>query len=73
MKKDLKNIKNKFYANSYTSKVVDWKLFLTIVCETTTQAIKVEKHIKKMKSKVYVINLKKYPEIANKLKEKYLK
>ncbi|MET2983944.1 GIY-YIG nuclease family protein [Aureibaculum conchae] len=72
LNKRLEEHKNKFYENSYTSKASDWKLFLKIDCEITTQAIKVERHIKNMKSKIYIHNLKKYPEIADKLKEKYL-
>jgi len=33
-------------------------------------AIRMEKHIKKMKSKVFIQNLKKYPELRNKLFQK---
>ena len=35
------------------------------------QARNIESHIKKMKSKVYIENLVKYPEIIERLKEKY--
>ena len=44
------------YARSFTKKA---------------QAIQIEKHIKRMKSVVYIKNLKLYPEIAERLKEKY--
>jgi putative endonuclease len=33
--------------------------------------IEIEKHIKRMKSRVYIENLKKYPDVINRLKEKY--
>lgn len=59
------------YARSFTKKAQDWELFLTVTCENKTQAIQIEKHIKRMKSVIYIKNLKLYPEIAEKLKEKY--
>ena len=59
------------YARSFTKKAQDWELFFAIACENKTQAIQIEKHIKRMKSVVYIKNLKLYPEIAERLKEKY--
>jgi putative endonuclease len=35
------------------------------------QALRIEKHIKNMKSKKYIEDIKKYPEITERLKEKY--
>ena len=55
----------------FTAKAGDWALFLTIHCESFSQAIRIEKHLKRMKSSVYLKNLKKYPEGVEKLKEKY--
>ena len=55
----------------YTAKANDWKLFLTIECTSYSQATRIEKHIKKMKSSVYINNLLKYPEMIEKLKLKY--
>ncbi len=72
LQKRLEEHKIHFYEKYYTSKAKDWILFFKIVCETKTQVIKIEKHIKSMKSKTYIHNLKNYSEIANKLKEKYL-
>ncbi len=60
-----------FYDSAFTKKANDWSLFYTIHCESRLQARKIEIHIKKMKSKVYIQNLKKYPEITLKLKNKY--
>ncbi|NER13048.1 GIY-YIG nuclease family protein [Leptobacterium flavescens] len=71
--KRLEEHKTGFYISSYTSKTRDWVLFFEIECDSKNQAIKIEKHIKEMKSRTYIHNLKKYPEIVEKLKGKYLK
>ncbi len=55
----------------FTHKVKDWQVFLTIECDTLTQARKIEYHIKRMKSRVYINNLSKYPEMKEKLIKKY--
>ena len=60
-----------FYDNTYTSFATDWVLYLLIECENSHQAICLEKHIKRMKSKEYIRNLKKYPEMISKLLENY--
>jgi len=73
LNKRLEEHKTGFYVNSFTSKAQDWVLFFQIVCGSKNQAVKIEKHIKNMKSTIYIRNLKKYPEIAQKLKERYLK
>ena len=61
----------KHYENNFTTKTQDWELFFEIDCDTINQAFKIEKHIKAMKSKKYITDLKKYPEMAEKLKLKY--
>ena len=50
---------------------MDWKVFFTIECSSKKQGLAIEKHIKNMKSKTYIRNLAKYPEIAMKLIQKY--
>jgi putative endonuclease len=55
----------------YTAKATDWELILNIECETYSQAIRIEKHIKAMKSSIYIKNLLAYPEMVTVLKEKY--
>lgn len=55
----------------FTAKADDWELFAEFSCESKSQGLKIEKHIKNMKSKVYIENLKKYPEIIEKLKRRY--
>ena len=57
--------------NKYTSNASDWTLFFSLICSTKTQALSIEKHIKNMKSKVYIENLTRYPEISTKLLTKY--
>jgi putative endonuclease len=58
-------------AHRFTAKAEDWRLVLAIACENYSQAIKIEKHIKRMKSSIYISNLIKYPEMQLKLKQKY--
>ncbi|WP_343589707.1 GIY-YIG nuclease family protein [Flavobacterium sp.] len=58
-------------SNKFTANANDWTLFLSFDCANKTQALSIEKHIKNMKSKTYIENLIKYPDIILKLKEKY--
>ena len=65
-----------FHINSedqrkFTYNANDWTTFLKIECQSKTQALAIERHIKKMKSKIYIENLIVYPEIVTKLIEKY--
>ena len=39
----------------FTAKASDWTLILDIECDTYSQAIQIEKHVKKMKSKIYIL------------------
>jgi putative endonuclease len=48
-----------------------WRYFFVLETNTKTTAIKIEKHIKQMKSRVYITNLEKYPEIGENLLKKY--
>jgi len=54
-------------SHKFTSKADDWTVFLTIMCECKRQGLEIEKHIKKMKSRKYIANLKRYPEMIEKL------
>ncbi len=62
---------SKKFSLSFTTKADDWEIFHTIETEDITIAIKIERHIKKMKSRLYINNLKKYPDISKKLIKKY--
>ena len=66
-----KNFHDNALPNKFTAKAKDWTLFLTIECIEKKQALAIERHIKKMKSAVYIRNLKKYPEMKKKLLDKY--
>ena len=57
--------------SSFTAKAQDWILFLSADDLKYSQARLIEGHIKRMHSKKYVENLKKYPEILKKLIERY--
>ncbi|MDZ7777198.1 MAG: GIY-YIG nuclease family protein [Bacteroidales bacterium] len=63
---------DKYYGNKkFTFKYNDWTLFHAIQCKSHSQARKIENHIKNMKSKTYIQNLKKYSAIEIKLLSKY--
>jgi putative endonuclease len=67
----IKSHLNKTFENAYTLNSDDWLLFFSCDNLEYKQARNIESHIKKMKSKVYIENLVKYPEIIEGLKEKY--
>ena len=54
-------------------KASDWELFLLIPCETIEQAVFIESRIKRMKSRKYIENLKKYPEMVEKILKEFHK
>jgi len=60
-----------FYENASTKVSNDWKLFWKLKCNSRTQAIQIESHIKRMRNKVYYQNLAEFPEISEKLLLKY--
>ena len=59
-------------ARKFTYNADDWVEFLRIECTSKNQALAIEKHIKRMKSKTYIENLNKYPEMRQKLINQYL-
>ena len=60
---------NSYYDEKYAKHGIPWLMFLEIVCSSSEQARKIESHIKKMKSKTYILNLKKYPEMIEKFND----
>ena len=60
-----------FGRKSYTSKSTDWKLYFLIPCETIKMAIFIESRIKKMKSRQFIENLKKYPELIDRILKEF--
>jgi len=60
------------YKDSFTKIGSDWKLKSSLTCNSKRQAIKIETHIKKNKSRKYVEDFIRFPSIGEKLLEKYL-
>ena len=62
---------NNHFKTGFTKRAKDWNIFFLLENLNQQQARDIEKHIKKMKSRTYIQNLKKYPEISKKLMLKY--
>jgi putative endonuclease len=66
-----KRIKNhnlgKYGSKTFTAQTQDWKLFLSFQCADYSHAVRLERKIKSMKSRKYILNLLKYPELRNKV------
>jgi len=56
---------------AYTKQVSDWELYHEIICQSRSQVRAIERHIKQMKSKIYIKNLRRYPEMSKKLLNKF--
>ncbi|HOX82462.1 MAG TPA: GIY-YIG nuclease family protein [Chryseolinea sp.] len=50
----------------FTAKGIPWKIFLSIPCHSKNHALKLERLIKSKKSRIFIENLKKYPELIEK-------
>ncbi|HKK64013.1 MAG TPA: GIY-YIG nuclease family protein [Bacteroidales bacterium] len=62
-----KHINHSYGKHRFTAKTNDWVVFLNIDANDYPHAIRIERKIKSMKSKKYILNLKKYPELIQKL------
>ena len=71
LKQRLEQHLNKSYRTGFTHRADDWELFYSIEGLEYEIARIIEQHIKKMKSRKYIENLKSYPEIMEKLIIKY--
>ena len=71
LNKRIEEHNSKFYINTFTSKTEDWVLYYSLECDSKKQAILIESHIKRMKSRKYYDSLKTYPNISINLKNKY--
>ena len=60
--------KERLFVRGYTMSANDWEPFLLIECISRKQAVNIERHIKRMKSKTYILNLAKYGALVEKLK-----
>ena len=70
-KERLNQHNNHTFNKNFTHRANDWVLFYKIDNLSYKTARLIEKHIKNMKSKKYILNLIKYPEISKKLIDKY--
>ena len=59
------------YKASFSKIACDWKLFWSLECVSRRQALKIEKHIKNMRTRKFYENLVRFPEIAQKLKDRF--
>ena len=62
---------NKSFPKSFSAKSDQWEAYFLMEELGYMQARKIEMHIKKMKSKKYIENLKTFPEMAEKLRSLY--
>ena len=62
---------NKNYKDAFTTRGIPWEKLLLLDKLTSKQAYLIERHIKKMKSKKYIENLIKYPEMIINLIQRY--
>ena len=57
----------KYGKGKFTATVNDWEIKLTIQCDHYAHATRLEKKIKRMKSRTYIENLMKYKELREKI------
>ena len=63
----------KAFTSSFTAKYSDWELFFSIDVIDNAVARKIESHIKRMKSRAYIQNIKSHIQISQRLIQKYSK
>ncbi len=57
-----------YYGNDkFTAAAKDWQLILAIQANDFSHALRIEKHIKAMKSRRFIENLIKYPDLVDKI------
>ena len=66
-----KHLSDYYKKPKFTNCASDWIIFWSLECPDDFTARKIERHIKYMKSRKYLVNLKQFPEIAQKLMLKY--
>jgi len=58
---------SKLFPEAFTASTEDWTMYFLIEGLEYLQARQIELHIKRMKSKKFIENLKKYPELVEKI------
>ena len=71
LSKRLEEHNSHHFKKASTKIAEDWEIFHFISCTSRSQAILIEKHIKRARKRKYLEDLKKYPEIGEKLLERY--
>jgi putative endonuclease len=69
----LKKHNTKVYKNAFTSRGIPWELKFTIEDLEKHQAFAIEHHIKQMHSRKYLEDLLQYPEMVDRLVERFRK
>jgi putative endonuclease len=59
---------NAFYEDAYTSKGIPWNLLLLIVCDSSSEAYRLEAFIKRMKSRKFIEKLLVDPELVKSIR-----
>lgn len=62
---------NKIRIKSFTAKANDWEVYFVFENLEYKQARSIENHIKRMKSRAFIENIKKYPELTTRLVKMY--
>jgi len=63
-----KHNKHSYGAHRFTAGTNDWGIYLILEAVDFPHVVRMERKIKAMKSRTYILNLKKYPELQEKLK-----
>jgi putative endonuclease len=71
IEKRLEDHRTKKFRKSFVARADDWMVYYVIDGLAYKQARLMEKHIKRMKSRKYIENLKLYSGISEKLKQLY--
>ena len=59
---------NAFYEDAYTSKGIPWNLLLSIMCDSSSEAYRLEAFIKRMKSRKFIEKLLVDPELVKSIR-----
>ena len=57
----------KYGSNHFTARASDWEIFFSFQTNSYDHAIRIERKLKSMKSRIYLENLKKYPDLVDKI------
>ena len=61
-----------YYSGASTRIADDWHLYLSVECETKSQALKLEKFIKKMRNREFYMRMKNDEELRKSLLHRFL-